>query len=139
MEISNLEVCYTLKTIVAEMTQKQRDSIIKKHLQQYKQKQIVCPPLGLVRVTRNSILETAHHAAKDYYSTIVALHLEKVIRSAKGKSRKCIPKPNSMQKRMNIKEIHELLVPIKGIGTAKLIIGLDKNGYYVHYCCTALQ
>lgn len=35
--------------------------------------------------------------------------------------------------------IHELLVPIKGIGTAKLIIGLDKNGYYVHYCCTALQ
>ena len=133
-----IKPCVTLRNILTGMTQPQRGKLIKSFLKQYSKQDFYCPAVGNVRVTASGIEETAHHASKRVASTIAALNLIPIIKSAKSIFSAWPPKSNYRQSKMKFVELYELHVAMEGIGTAKLMIGKNSKGFFVHYCCTAM-
>ena len=138
MEIQEIKPCVTLTGLLNSMSQEQRFNLLKSYLKKYSKCDFFCPALGTVRITASGISETAHHASKRVASTIIALHLKKIIENASSIFGTYPPKNNKRQFRMKFAKVYELHVNLLNIGTAKLIIGENNKGFFVHYCCTAL-
>jgi hypothetical protein len=132
--------CDTLLKLLHSMTPAGRAKCIKDWLTKYAKREIDCPGLGdVVRLTNSGIDETAHHASKRVESTLLAFNLVPLIEAATDIFNTYAPKGNRRQKQMKIQEMYELHVITKYLGTAKLMIGKNKKGFFVHYCCTALR
>lgn len=103
-------------------------------------KSFYCPALGKqVRITMNSIKETASHASKKVESVHMTLNLPYVIENA------CLvykSDPKSGVQTKKFKAIKTLvLFTLFSIGSpvAKLTIVEKANNYYVEYCITAQE
>ena len=75
-----------------------------------------------VYISRDSIVETAHHASKSESSTIAALNMPNIIAKA-AKTNTDIPKNNSQKRRFRFSEMYELHVQMRYVGDIKLMIG----------------
>lgn len=133
-----IKSCVTLSNLLSGMTQEQRSALLKNYLKKYSKCDFRCPAFGFVRVTSSGISETAHHASKRVASTILALNLKSIIENADTIFGAYVPKDNRRQSKMKFTEIFELHVNLVDVGIAKLMIGKNDKGYFVHYCCTAL-
>lgn len=138
MKPPKIKPCVTLNNILIGMTQEQRSVLLRNFLKRYSKHDFRCPAFGQVRITSSGISETAHHASKRVASTILALNLKSIIENADTIFGAYTPKGNVRQSKMKFTEIYELHVDVANIGTAKLMIGKNGKGFFVHYCCTAL-
>lgn len=138
MKTQKIKPCVTLNNILIGMTQEQRSVLLRNYLKRYSKHDFRCPAFGYVRVTSSGISETAHHASKRVASTILALNLKNIIENAYSIFCAYTPKDNRRQSKMKFTKIYELHVDLADVGTAKLMIGKNGKGYFVHYCCTAL-
>lgn len=138
MTPKKIKPCVTLNNLLIGMTQEQRSVLLRNFLKRYSKHDFHCPAFGYVRITSSGISETAHHASKRVASTILALNLKSIIENAYTVFGKYTPKGSRRQSKMKFTEIYELHVDISDVGIAKLMIGKNGKGYFVHYCCTAL-
>ena len=90
-----------------------------------------------INVRYLSVNETMEKAAKTYLSTLAVLQLDTILSQARKYGPLRPPKPNSNQKPFAKMIIMRL--PLEGIGTVKMTVGLKKNGEHVQYCITAIQ
>jgi len=121
-------------------TIKERRKLLKTELKKYQNKRYICPALGIkVRVTPNSIVETAQHAAKSAIATKLALRLPYVIKNATIVLERKPPKPNKQTNAFHFRELAILKCGIRGLGTAKLTVGYVYENYVVEYCITDMH
>jgi len=91
-----------------------------------------------VIVLKKSLSEITKWAAKSKESVIAALNLDGVVANA-TKVNEDNPKPNKKTKEFYFNKMYEMRCNIKGVGTAKLMVGERKNGKKITYCITALR
>lgn len=91
-----------------------------------------------VVILNRSLVEICHWAAKSKESVIAALNLDGVITNA-VKVNVDTPKLNKQTKKFYFVNMYEMHCNIKGLGTAKLMIGERRNGKKITYCITAIQ
>ena len=72
-------------------------------------------------------------------STKIALRLPYVIANAKIDKLHQRPKNNQQRTRFHFVEIGNLTCGIRGLGTAKLTIGVIDNGDTIEYCITGFK
>ena len=116
----------------------QRYRLLLKELKQYQSKRFYCKSLTcFVKVTSNSITETAHHASKSMISTKLAIRLPYVIKNAKVFEPYIPTKLNGKQvKTMKFQYLILLTCGIRKLGTALLTVGKRKSGDVYEYCIT---
>ena len=91
---------------------------------------------GYIRVNRRSASETAYWGSKNPATLpFITEHFNEVLRFAVKKEESV---PHSGQSKGFIKIII-LEREIKGVGTAKLTVGVRPDGEMMHYCITAGQ
>ena len=91
---------------------------------------------GYIRVNRRSASETAYWGSKNPATLpLVTEHFNGVLRYAVKKEESV---PRSEQSR-GFSKIIILEREIKGVGTAKLTVGVRPDGEMMHYCITAAQ
>lgn len=91
-----------------------------------------------VIVLKKSLSEITKWAAKSKESIIAALNIDGVVANA-TKVNEDNPKPNKQTKEFYFNKMYEMHCDIKGVGTAKLMVGERKNGKKITYCITALR
>lgn len=96
-----------------------------------------CPVLGRdVKVSADSIKETANHASKSTLSTIAAINLPAVIREAEW-AYASQPKAGVQTKRFHATKVHVLFTQMSDQDVAKLTLVEKGDKYFVEYCVTA--
>ena len=114
-----------------------RKHLLEKELHKYNYKKFYCPALNVkVRVHPESITETAWHASKSVLSTKLALRLPYVIQNAKVYKEHITPKSTKQSKVFHFRELVILICGIRGLGTAKLTIGIKFKKMAIEYCIT---
>ena len=91
-----------------------------------------------VAIIGKSIGEICQWACKSKKSVIAALNVDGVIANA-IKVNEDTPKANKQSKDFHFVKMYEMHCNIKGVGTAKLMIGERKRGTKITYCLTAIQ
>ena len=87
-------------------------------------------------ISKESIEETAHHAAKSECSTIAAMNIISVLKNAELVS--CDkPKSNRQISLFRFKKMLELRVMMRYVGSVKLMVGLQGRRNYLEYCITS--
>ncbi len=121
-------------------TIKERREFLKKRLKKFQGKKYTCPALSNadVYVIGHSIKETVFQASKSKKSTVASLYLDKIIKSSVFIS-KGSPKKGTQNKKFNFKEVFVLYTEIQGLGTVKLVVGVNNNDDYLQYCVTAIE
>lgn len=115
-------------------TRAKRQKFLRKELRQF-QGQHYCPALKTyVFVIHGSIKETAIHAGNTILSTKIALRLPYIIANAKIDKLHQLPKNNQQRTRFHFAEIGNLICGIRGLGTAKLTVGIRIDGKTIQYC-----
>ncbi len=118
-------------------TQETRNTFLLSFLSQFLGETIHNDDMNVdVYISRDSIVETAHHASKSESSTIAALNMPNVIAKT-TKTNTDIPKNNSQKRRFRFSEMYELHVQMRYVGDIKLMIGRQGRRNYVEYCITA--
>ena len=127
----------TLKAIPA--TTKERRIFLQSRFAAFVGKDFPCPALGgSVKVIKKSVGETAHHACISRRSTICALMLPAIVKSAELVGTKA-PKGGRQTKEFFFKKLHVLEVHVKYYGTARLTVGERAAGNFVEYCITNIK
>ncbi len=113
-----------------------RKKFITDRLSKLSGESVNCPALGNhpVLITRKSIEETAHHAAKSFKSTVAALDLKNQLKTASF-VRYHLPKNNNQTKKYDFIFLVELKGDFEGIPTT-LMIGAKITARFIHYSLT---
>lgn len=115
----------------------ERRVLLVEYLRKYSYKKIHCPALGVkVRIYPESIQETAWHASKSVISTKLALRMPYVIHNAKIYQQHIKPKETKQTKVFHFRELVVLVCGIRGLGTARLTVGIKFKKFVVEYCIT---
>lgn len=121
-------------------TIQERRNLLKKELEQYKDKSFYCRVLDCnVMVTEKSVTETAYQAAISKQATKLALHLPDVIRNASVLELHLPAKIGRQQRNMKFVEIANLISSITRIGVAKLTVGFTQEGNVIQYAITDFE
>ncbi|MCQ2318480.1 MAG: hypothetical protein MJZ90_06130 [Bacteroidales bacterium] len=91
-----------------------------------------------IKVIHISLVEAIEHSAKSYLSTLAAIQIDVVLRSAV-----CVGKPgpikqNDANQRKFIK-MQVMKCKLVGIGKVKLTVGIRKSKEKIQYCITAIR
>lgn len=93
---------------------------------------------GFINIRFMSITETMRHAAKTYASTCALLHLDTILREAAvyGKPK---PAKKGVKNQKPFSKMIELRLELKGIGIAKMMVGVKPSGEMIQYCITVVR
>ncbi len=118
----------------------ERRELLYKELRKAGNKTVFCPAINRrVKILPESITETAFHASKSVVSTKLALRIRYIISNAKIVQSGIKPKTGTQTKKFHFKELIILSCGIRGLGTAKLTIGLKPRKQYIEYCITDIR
>ena len=97
-----------------------------------------CSLKDYINIRFLSITETMRHAAKTYDSTCALLHLDTILREAVvyGKPK---PAKKGVKNQKPFSKMMELRCELKGIGMAKMMVGVKSSGEMIQYCITVVR
>lgn len=90
-----------------------------------------------VRIVKDSVSETAHHASRDTISTMAAMDARRQIHDAKP-VRTSKAKPNKRQQKMHIEEMTIMRGKLL-VADTKVLVGKNTDGESTLYSITAKQ
>ena len=120
-------------------TETDRRKFLESELKRFESTEVYSNYFGQnVKITNKSIKEICKWAAIRKESVIAALNLDGVITNAVYINDD-EPHNNTQKNTFKFSRMYELHCKIKGLGTAKLMVGERKSGKKITYCITAIQ
>ena len=114
----------------------ERRLFLKKRLEKFKNKLVVCPAIGAkVKIESKSITEIAENASLSTESTIAALHLDKLIRNSDFDFFD-MPDSNTQKKKFQAVFMIHLKAKMDKVGNVKILVAATEHRGALYYSVT---